>query len=172
MNRDLERDFTAFVETRTPTLFRTAMALTGDRQHAEDLLQTVLSRAFVRWRDIRDGQPEAYLRRAMYLQCVSRWRLRSYGRELTTDRLPDRGGADESARVDLRLSLQAALRRLAPKQRAVVVLRYLEDLPDAQIAEIVGCGPGTVRSQLARALERLRALCPELDHRLTRENVR
>jgi RNA polymerase sigma-70 factor (sigma-E family) len=172
MNRDLERDFTAFVESRAPHLFRTAMGLTGDRQHAEDLLQTVLARAFVRWREIRDGHPEAYLRRAMYLQCVSRWRLRSYGRELSTDQLPERSDCDESAAVDLRLALHKALRRLAPKQRAIVVLRYLEDLPDTEIAKIVGCAPVTVRTQLSRALERLRVLCPELDHRLTRESTR
>jgi RNA polymerase sigma-70 factor (sigma-E family) len=171
MSRDLERDFTIFVESRTPRLFRTAMALTGDRQHAEDLLQTVLSRAYVRWKDVSGGEPEAYLRRAMYLQCVSKWRLRSYGREISTDTVPERGGDDESARVDLRLSLQAALRRLGPKQRAVIVLRYLEDLSDKQIADIVGCEPGTVRSQLNRGLARLRELCPELDQSLTRGNV-
>ncbi len=171
MSHDHERDFTAFVESRTPRLFRTALALTGDRHHAEDLLQTVLARAYVRWKDVSAGQPEAYLRRAMYLQCVSKWRLRSYGREVSTDAVPERGGDDESSRVDLRLALQAALRRVAPKQRAVIVLRYLEDLSDQQIAEIVGCEPGTVRSQLARGLARLRELCPELDHAFTRENV-
>ena len=166
MDGDLHRDFTVFVETRTPSLFRTAMALTGRRDKAEDLLQTVLSRAFLKWRTIRQGQPEAYLRRAMYLQCVSWWRLRSFGRELATDRVPEHGGRDESASVDLRLSLQAALRRLPPKQRAVVVLRYLEDLPDREIAEIVGCEPSTVRSQIYRALEKLRTEFPELDHSL------
>jgi len=166
MSGDLHRDFTVFVEARTPALFRTAMALVGSRERAEDLLQTVLARAFLRWRDIRNGQPEAYLRRAMYLQCVSWWRRRSYGREVATDRVPERGGGDESAAVDLRLSLQAALRRLPPKQRAVVVLRYLEDLPDRDIAEIVGCEPSTVRSQIHRALDRLRAELPTLDHRL------
>lgn len=166
MSRDLERDFTAFVEARTSSLFRTAMVLTGSREQAEDLLQTVLSRAFPKWRQIRDGNPQAYLRRAMYLQCVSRWRMRSYGREVISDRLPEHGGQDESAQVDLRLSLQGALRRLPPKQRAVIVLRYLEDLSDLQIAEIVGCEASTVRSQIMRGLQKLRTQFPELDHSL------
>jgi RNA polymerase sigma-70 factor (sigma-E family) len=166
MSGDLREDFTAFVEARTPSLFRTAVALTGSREKAEDLLQTVLARAYLRWGIIRQGHPEAYLRRAMYLQCVSWWRLRSHGREVATGHLPERGGTDEGASVDLRLSLQAALRRLPPKQRAVVVLRYLEDLPDREIAEIVGCEPSTVRSQLHRALLRLRAEFPELDRSL------
>lgn len=163
MAADVERDFTAFVEARTPALFRTALALTGDRQLAEDLLQTVLTSAYLRWRSIQGRQPEAYLRRAMYLRCVSRWRLASYGRELPTDAPPERATPDdEAARSDLRLTVRSALRRLGPKQRAIVVLRYLEDLPDQEIAEIVGCAPATVRSQLARALARLRELCPEL----------
>jgi RNA polymerase sigma-70 factor (sigma-E family) len=163
MDPEIERDFTAFVEARTPALFRTAMAFTGHRQQAEDLLQTVLARAYGHWREVRLGRPEAYLRRAMYLQCVSRWRLRSYGRQVVTDRLPERGGADRTDAVDLRLSLRAALGRLGPKQRNVLVLRYLEDLSDEDIAEIVGCRQTTVRSQIARGLDRLRVLCPELD---------
>jgi RNA polymerase sigma-70 factor (sigma-E family) len=172
MGVDLERDFTQFVESRTPALFRTALGLTGDRQAAEDLLQTVLAAAYPRWADIRGGQPEAYLRRAMYLRCVSRWRLRSYRRELPADAVPDRAGDDETVHVDLRLAVRSALHKLGPKQRAIVVLRYLEDLPDHEIGQIVGCEPGTVRSQLARALARLRQLCPELASLTTQERYR
>lgn len=171
MDPDLERDFTTFVGVRTPALFRTAMALTGNRQ-AEDLLQSVLARVFVRWSDVRHGHPEAYVRRAMYLHCVSRWRRPAFRLERPTDRVPEHGHADDTARVDLRLALLSALGRLGPKQRAIVVLRYLEDLTDDDIGEIVGCAPSTVRSQLARALDRLRALCPELDHRWGTEMTR
>jgi RNA polymerase sigma-70 factor (sigma-E family) len=173
MGADLERDFTQFVESRTPALFRTALGLTGDRHAAEDLLQIVLATAYRHWADIRAGQPEAYLRRAMYLRCVSRWRLRSYNRELPVAALPDRAGHDDqTGRVDLRLTVRSALHKLGPKQRAIVVLRYLEDLPDDEIGQIVGCEPGTVRSQLARALQRLRQLCPELASVTTQERYR
>ena len=172
MDPDLSRDFTAFVEARTPPLFRTAMALTGNRSAAEDLLQTVLARTFLRWSDVRRGHPEAYVRRAMYLHCVSRWRRRSYRLEVTTDRPPEHGVADRTDQVDLRLALLTALTALGPKQRAIVVLRYLEDLSDAEIGEIVGNTPGTVRGQLARALARLRVLCPELDLGVEREMTR
>ena len=173
MGAELEDDFTQFVEARTPALFRTALGLTGDRPAAEDLLQTVLAVAYLRWSDIRGGQPEAYLRRAMYLRSVSRWRLRSYGREFPTDAVPERANPeDETARVELRLAVRSALRTLGPKQRAIVVLRYLEDLPDQEIAEIVGCEPVTVRSQLSRALHRLRERCPDLATVITEESFR
>src|SRR5687767_10323864 len=125
-DRLVERDFTAFVEARGGALFRTALGLTGDRQQAEDLLQTVLARAFLRWRHIGDGRPEAYLRKALYRQSVSHWRQRSRRREIVTETLPDRGGRDDTATVDLRLALVAALRQLGAKQRAVIVLRHLE----------------------------------------------
>jgi RNA polymerase sigma-70 factor (sigma-E family) len=160
MDAELHEDFGAFVATRSPALFRTAMALTGHRQQAEDLLQTALARSVRHWAKIRDGQPEAYVRTAMYRQHVTWWRRR---RETPTDRVPERAGADATAGVDLSLALVAGLRQLAPRHRAVLVLRYLEDLPTEEIAEILGCTPSTVRSQTARALGRLRALCPDLD---------
>ena len=162
MDADTERDFVAFVEARSHLLFRTAMALTGHRQQAEDLLQTVLAKALRHWKHIQ-GPPEAYLRRAMYRQQVSWWRRPGHGRELSRAQVPDRLTLDPTERVDLSMALQNALRRLAPKHRAVLVLRYLEDLPDDEIAQLLGCKPTTVRSQIVRALSRLRALCPDLD---------
>lgn len=162
MNAETERDFVSFVEARSYRLFRIAMALTGHRQQAEDLLQTVLAKAVRHWDRIHD-QPEAYLRKAMYRQHVSWWRRSARGREVSADRLPERAAAgDATARVDLSLALQAALRRLAPRYRAVLVLRYLEDMSDQEIAEVLGCKPSTVRSQISRALGRLRVLCPDL----------
>src|SRR6266487_5034051 len=163
MDAEKERDFASFVANRSPALFRTALALTGHRQQAEDLLQTVLAKSVRHWPRISAGQPEAYLRTALYRQYTSWWRRRLRGYDVPTERLPEVPGADQTARVDLTLALTAALRRLAPKHRAVLTLRYLEDRPPDEIAEILGCTPGTVRSQTTRALRRLRQLCPELD---------
>ncbi|MEU3452846.1 SigE family RNA polymerase sigma factor [Micromonospora sp. NPDC006766] len=169
MDVETERDFVSFVEARSHVLFRTALALTGDRHQAEDLLQTVLAKALRRWKHIH-GSPEAYLRSAMYRQQVSWWRRPGHGRELTTDRVPDnRAAPDRTAQFDLSMALRDALRRLAPKQRAVLVLRYFEDVPDDEIARLLGCKPATVRSQIARALSRLRALCPDLDSLAVKE---
>ncbi|WP_405094567.1 SigE family RNA polymerase sigma factor [Micromonospora sp. NBC_01412] len=162
MDFETRQDFTAFVGARSPALFRTALALTGHRQQAEDLLQTVLAKAYHRWGDVRHGHPEAYVRKALYRQQVSWWRRPMWGREVVTDRLPDSPGTDRTDQVDLSLALRKSLRKLAPKQRAVLVMRYLDDLPDEEIAQVLRCKPATVRSQAARALERIRALCPEL----------
>jgi RNA polymerase sigma-70 factor (sigma-E family) len=164
MDADLEDEFSAFVEARAHTLFRSALALTGHREQAEDLLQTVLARGVRHWRAIRDKNPEAYLRKALYREQVSWWRNRRRGREVSVEYLPDLAiAADRTERVDLRLALRQALAQLAPKHRAVLVLRYFEDRSDAEIAEILTCTESTVRSQAARALARLRKLCPELE---------
>jgi len=171
MDTEARQDFTAFVATRSPALFRTAMALTGHRQQAEDLLQTVLAKAARHWPRIRHGQPEAYLRTALYRQYVSWWRRRGW-RETPSETLPEVPAPDPTAGVDLTIVLAAALRRLAPGHRAVLVLRYLEDRPTDEIAEILGCAPATVRSQTNRALHRLRQLCPDLDALPEPENSR
>ncbi|GGM51178.1 DNA-directed RNA polymerase sigma-70 factor [Micromonospora sonchi] len=169
MDLETRQDFTAFVGARSHALFRTALALTGHRQQAEDLLQTVLAKAYRHWGKVRHGQPEAYLRRALYREQVSWWRRPMRSREVVTDRLPDVASTDLTGRVDLSMALRASLDRLAPKQRAVLVLRYLEDLSDEEIADILRCKPTTVRSQAARALDRIRTLCPELTHLAAQE---
>lgn len=169
MEPDSRQDFTVFVGTRSHALFRTALALTGHRQQAEDLLQTVLAKAYRHWGRIRGGNPEAYVRSALYRQQISWWRRPMTGREVSTDRPPDRPGTDPTDRVDLNLALRQALLRLGAKQRAVLVMRYLDDLGDDEIASILRCTPSTVRSQAARALERIRTECPEL---VTEEEVR
>ncbi|HVQ96223.1 MAG TPA: SigE family RNA polymerase sigma factor [Mycobacteriales bacterium] len=163
MDADAERDFAAFVASRSPALFRTAMALTGHWQQAEDLLQVALARSVRHWPKIRDGQPEAYVRTTMYRQYASWWRSRGRRQELVTGDVPEIPQADHSGAVDQTLAVAAALTGLAPKSRAVLVLRYLEDRPTDEIAEILRCSPATVRSQISRALARLRTLCPELD---------
>jgi len=164
MNAEQEREFSAFVEASAHGLFRAALALTGHREQAEDLLQTVLARGARHWSRIRDANPEAYLRTALYREQVSWWRSRRRGREVSVEYLPELAvTADRTDGIDLGLVLRQALARLAPRHRAVLVLRYLEDRDDAEIAEILGCGQSTVRSQAVRALARLRKHCPELD---------
>ena len=164
MNAEAERDFREFVAARTPALFRTAYALTGHQQQAEDLLQSALTKTAARWRWVRNqGNPEGYVRQAMYREQVSWWRRRGRIDERATAELPDRAAPGDLAHdIGLRLTLHEALLGLAPRQRAVLVLRYLEDQPEAVAAELLGCSVGTVRSQTYRALARLRELCPEL----------
>ena len=158
MDTGAEREFREFVAVRSGALLRTAYLLTGQREAAEDLLQTSLAKAANRWS--RLNQPEAYVRKVMYHQQVNRWRLRSWGREHSTAAVPEVAGRQDD--TDLRLSLAAALRLLAARQRAVVVLRYLDDLPEADVAELLGITVGTVRSTSHKALAKLRALCPDL----------
>ncbi len=147
-----------FVLARQDALLRTAWLLTGDWQQAEDLLQTSLARVWPRWERLeRDGQPEAYLRRTMVNLYASWWRRKWRG-EQPTEVLPDRpAGDDPYGDVDLRDALARLLPALPRRQRAVLVLRYYEDLSEEQTAEALGCSVGTVKSQASRALARLRA---------------
>jgi RNA polymerase sigma-70 factor (sigma-E family) len=152
-----EAEFNAFVAERTHALFRTAYALTGDQHAAEDLLQSALAKLVLYWPRITTD-PESYVRRILYREHVSVWR-RMWRRSETPvadppehePRDPDPAGA-----AVLRLVLRDALRHLPPRQRAVVVLRYLEDRSEQEVAEILGCSPGTVGSQASRALAKLR----------------
>lgn len=153
-------EFLAFVHGRTKSLFRLAYALSGQQQAAEDLLQTGLEKIALRWRRIDD--PEAYAKRVIYHEFVTS-RRRHRAKEILTAHLPERAQAvDPNRTVDLRRALVAALATLPPRQRAVLVLRYLEDHTDTEIARIMGCSRPTVSSQAHRALARLRARCPEL----------
>ncbi|MEU8267090.1 SigE family RNA polymerase sigma factor [Sphaerisporangium sp. NPDC049002] len=156
-----ERRFREFVSARSPALMRLGFLLTGGDQYAaEDLLQTVLARTAARW--ARIDEPEAYVRRAMYRQQVSWWRLASRRRETVMAETPDVVGRDDTHAADLKLVLRGALARLTARQRAVLVLRYFEDLPEAEVARIMGCSVGTVRSTAHRSLARLRSVSPEL----------
>ncbi len=124
----------------------------------------MLAKGARHWKSIRNNYPEAYLRKALYREQVSWWRSRRRGREVSVEQLPELAvTADRTDRIDLGLVLRQALARLAPRHRAVLVLRYLEDRTDADIAEVLGCTESTVRSQTTRALARLRTLCPELE---------
>jgi RNA polymerase sigma-70 factor (sigma-E family) len=140
MDAELEQEFRAFVEARAPVLFRSALALTSHRQQAEDLLQIILARGAQHWSRIRENNPEAYLRKALYREQISWWRSRRRAREVSVEQLPDLAVAlDATHQVDVRMVVRQALGRLAPRHRAVLVLRYLEDRPDDEIAEILGC---------------------------------
>jgi RNA polymerase sigma-70 factor (sigma-E family) len=156
--------FEEFVSSRGPALVRAAYLLTGDHQLAEDLVQTALARAVLRWRSIQ-GNPEAYVRRVLFTQRVSQTRRRRVGERLVAD--PELGTpagstppTDDAA--ERRLMLRRALSRLTPRQRAVLVLRFYEDRTEAETAALLGIGLGTVKSQTRRALRRLRELSPEV----------
>lgn len=156
-------DFDGFVRARTPALLRAAYLLTGDQYLAEDLVQIALVRTHRAWSRIREQSPEAYTRKVMYHQHVSWWRQRRGRETLRADPQENPGPArDEASTVVIRLTMREALQRLPARQRAVLVLRYFEDHTEAETAELLGVAVGTVKSQAARALARLRAIAPEL----------
>lgn len=158
-----ERELLAdFVASRAPALMRVAYLLTGDRSSAEDLFQSALAKTIPKWRNIRHSDPEGYLRAVMYREQVSWWRRLRRRRE-TPIGIDDPVVTDPSGGMDLRLAMRAALWQLPPPQRTVVVLRYYEDLPEAEVAELLGCSVGTVRSRTHRAVTRLRQLLPNSD---------
>ena len=144
-------EFDAFVVAASPRLVRTAYLLVHDRQLAEDLLQTALTKAWFAWRRI-EGNPEPYVRRVMVTTAVSWWRRR-WTREVPSDRIPERAGPGSDAPDQ---DLWQALGRLPVRQRAVVVLRFYEDLTEADTADLLGCSVGTVKSQCSKALAKLR----------------
>jgi len=146
-------DFREFVEVRYADLLRTAYLLTGSRDAAQDLVHEALLKVMRHWR--RVDEPMAYVRRAMVNERTSRWRRLGL-RELLTSTVPDRAGPDSTDAVVVRDELLAALDRLPVRMRTVLVLRFWEDLPEAEVAEAMGCSVGTVKSQAARGLARLR----------------
>ncbi|GHD30317.1 SigE family RNA polymerase sigma factor [Streptomyces galbus] len=162
MQDGLEDQFQEFVRARWSRLVRTAYLLTGDTHHAEDLTQTALAKAYRSWRRVaRADNPEAYVRRMLVTCNSDRFRKRRVTESLTAAP-PEVAWRDEGAgRVEERGVLLDALAALPPKQRAVVVLRYWEDLSEAEVAEVLGCSPGTVKSQASKGLAKLRA-CPGL----------
>ncbi|MGW0417580.1 SigE family RNA polymerase sigma factor [Streptomyces sp. NPDC003015] len=157
MQAEQEDRFQEFVRARWSHLVRTAYLLTGDAHHAEDLTQTALAKAYRSWRRVAGSDnPEAYVRRMLVTCNSDRFRKRRV-KESLTDAPPERAGRDEAvARVDERGVLMAALAQLPPRQRAVVVMRYWEDLSEAEAAEVLGCSQGTVKSQASKGLAKLR----------------
>jgi RNA polymerase sigma-70 factor (sigma-E family) len=149
--------FDEFVAARSGALLRTAWLLTGDHHLAEDLVQHALMQVARHWERISTS-PEAYARRTMHHQHISLWRRRRF----TETALGGYDAAQPAADSDLRLSVTEALARLTPKQRAVLVLRFFDDLTEAQAAVVLGVSVGTVKSSTRQALNRLRVLAPDL----------
>ena len=147
-------EFTAFVAARTPALLRTAYLLTGDWAAGEDLLQTTLEQCWRRWNRLGE-HPEPYVRRAMLRTFLS-WRRRRWTGETPTEQLPELAGADAMSAYDEREQLWRALQRLPRGQRAVIVLRYFDDLSEQETAAVLGIAVGTVKSQASKALAALR----------------
>ena len=156
-----ESQYADFVAAHWDRYLRLATLLTGDRHRAEELLQDELVKLYVRWRRVsRIGDPHGYLRRMLVNGNVSRWRRRR--RERLVADAPDHADP-RSEPPEHGVELQWALSMLPARQRAVVVLRYVEDLTEREVAAAMGCAIGTVKSHNARALDRLRALLGHLD---------
>ncbi|QIK77062.1 SigE family RNA polymerase sigma factor [Nocardioides piscis] len=149
-------DFTEFVQASWPGLYRTAYLLLGDRGLAEDLAQTALVKTYAAWSRIDDrAAAPAYARRTLVNTASSWFRKKGWRNELPTTSLPESSYASDPS---TRPAVIDALRELPPRQRAVVVLRYYDDLSVAETAEVLGCSTGTVKSQTFQAFAKLRVL--------------
>ncbi len=156
----VEQQFTEFATLAAPRLRRTAFLLCGDWHTAEDLAQTALAKVFVSWRRIsRKDAAQAYATRTLVNSYLAD-RRRKRATEVLLHRLPDRAAPPPAP--ELRLVVLDALAALPPRSRAVVVLRYWEDLSVEQVADLLGCSSGNVKSQSARGLDKLRALLDDV----------
>ncbi|HXH79789.1 SigE family RNA polymerase sigma factor [Nocardioides sp.] len=149
-------DFTEFVQASWPGLYRTAYLLMGERALAEDLAQTALAKTYAAWSRIDDrSAAPAYARRTLVNTAASWFRKKGWRNELPSAELPETAySLDPSTRP----AVIDALAQLPPRQRAVVVLRYYEDLSVAETADALGCSTGTVKSQTFEAFAKLRVL--------------
>jgi RNA polymerase sigma-70 factor (sigma-E family) len=156
----IDAEFADFVRANERALLRLGWLLMADRHAAEDLVQTALEKTMPKWASIRQDDPMAYVHRVMVNTRTSWWR-RHRGRESLTSDVIDRGADDATEAFAERDRLTIALRSLTAGQRKVVVLRHYEDMSEAQVAGLLGCSIGTVKSQNARALVRLRLALAE-----------
>lgn len=157
MRPEDEPDFEELVAAVSPRLHRAAYAITRDHHRAEDAVQAALGKAWARWRRVQRAEhPEAYLRRMVVNEVLS-WRRRAAAGEVVSENLPEVGVSSQEAAYDTSDVVWTALGALAPRQRAVVVLRYYEGLSEAEIADTLGVRPGTVKSQASAALAHLRS---------------
>ncbi|MGW6896596.1 SigE family RNA polymerase sigma factor [Streptomyces sp. NBC_01727] len=151
--------FSSFVRARGPVLLRTARSLTANPSDAEDLLQTALTKTYVAWERIEDHRAlDGYVRRALLNTRTSQWRKRKVD-EFACDELPEQEASpapDPAEQQSLHDAMWRAVLKLPDRQRAMVVLRYYEDLSEAQTAEVLGVSIGTVKSAVSRALGKLR----------------
>ena len=149
-----DRDFSSYMEARQASLLRTAYLLSGDRHTAEDLVQVAFAKLYLSWERVRDREAlDGYVRRILVNEHNSLWRRAWKRREHATDDLPESGRHDT---YDEGSDLWAAIQSLPRRTRAVIVLRYYEDLSEAEIAEALGISRGTVKSQASRGLGLLR----------------
>ena len=155
-----EAEFSTFVADRSAALYRTAYFLTGgDQNAARDLVQEALSDAYARWGSIRDvSAREAFVRRIMVRAATRRWKRRQRTAELLTGSVPDRPQPGHDEPVSSSVDLAQALGTLSPRQRAVMVLRYYHDLSEEQIADVLGCSTGAVKTHASRAVKALGAV--------------
>ena len=155
----LDTEFVAFARRRGPHHLRTAVLLTGDWHTAEDLVQTCLAKLYRVWHRLdTDVDPDGYLRRMLVNTQRSWWRAR-WRREAPVEVVPDHAiEGDGQERHALADTVRRALAALPARQRAVLVLRYFEDLPEAQVADLLGCSVGTVKTHSSRGIHRLREL--------------
>ena len=160
MSRRDPQAFADFVAARSGALHRAAYLMVGDAQLAQDLVQEALTKTYVAWPRLRDSsnhaQVEAYARKAITTTAIGWFRRKSWG-ERTVDQLPEASQAGHSEAVDQRAWLWQALQELPVRQRAAIVLRFYEDLTEAQTAEAMSCATGTVKSQVSAGLAKLRA---------------
>ncbi len=158
---DKDADFSAYMAARQAALYRTAYLLAGDHAGAEDLLQNAFAKLYLSWDRIRDRDAlDGYVRRVMVNENSSLWRRAWKRRERATDELPE-SGAHDTYDDGMGGRLWSFVQTLPPRQRAVVVLRYYEQLSEAEIADVLGISPGTVKSQASRALAALRSRAPQ-----------
>ena len=151
-----DADFRDYVASRSRALLRTAYLLTGNAADAEDLVQSALAKTYQAWGRIQDrGALDGYVRRAMVNTHISWWRRRRV-EEFPTDEIPDQPMADPSADTDLHDVLQRAIGRLPQRMRAAVVLRFYQDMSEAEVADVLGISQGTVKSTVSRAMAKLR----------------
>jgi RNA polymerase sigma-70 factor (sigma-E family) len=159
LGEGLDSGFVAFVGRRGPHHLRTAVLLTGDWHAAEDLVQTCLAKLYRVWHRLDTGvDPDAYLRRMLVNTQRSWWRAR-WRQEAPFEVVPDRAiGGDGQERHALADTVRRALAALPERQRAALVLRYFEDLPEADVADLLGCSVGSVKTHTSRGIRRLREL--------------
>jgi RNA polymerase sigma-70 factor (sigma-E family) len=147
----------ALIADKGEHLLRTAILLAGSRAEGEDLLQAALERVFKRWRSIR-GDPEGYLRRTLHHLAIDGWRAKQTWRARLRLLAAPEAAPDMADAVDQRDRVVRLLRQLPPRQRTAVVLRYWEDLSEAETAKAMNCSVGTVKSAASRGLAKLREL--------------
>jgi len=159
---DRDADFSAYLAARQPALLRTAYLLTGSRADAEDLLQTSMAKLYLAWDRVREREAvDAYARRIMVNEHNSLWRRAWKRQEIAVDEVPEREAHEDRYDDGRDAALWSFVQSLPRRQRAIVVLRYYEELTEAETADMLGISVGTVKSQCSRALAALRARAPQ-----------